>query len=813
MLMKRISRLLFLAGLLVLGSAGGALEKSWTILVPEFLAGDPAVQLAVEDIQSVLAMTGSTVKTGTFNSRRFAALIIPAGSIEKSESAIAPLSEELPEQGYKISSGGGKASGLTIQSSTVSGLVFGLYKVWDEILIEKDLPALNLIESPRLEFRVASVSSKEEMRMALQRRITCVVGTPLNDIVPWANDSLKQANSANLARFRELVDYAHSLHLQVLLYNDEFTYHPSLLGEFGASPNPENENFWRALQEKYRRVFRVLPQLDGVMIRTGELTQAGGVYRAYNLMHGEEDSSDWSLEKRYRTFVKKMHEVVVGEFDKIYFQRTWVTTDYEQHSKAQVFRRIFTDDVPTKNLYLSPYVNAHDRWFFTAYNPTFNQTPHSMAVLLAPMDYHANYGVPVFPVYPGAYFQAALQTYFMYPHPNVRGAHFAVTANDGWNTWNLTSYTASRLAWNPDENIHDIARDFCSIWFGKNVAGDMAELYLMSPSAYKYGLYVEPATRGSFNTLPLLRLTTFPVMGFPGIDQGREHLEFLKKIYLQCKPWQEESLIYLDHGLEVAEQMIQKFQNIKGRFDDPGLAADVQSALELTRGLVATNNAYVRTIFAFFNYLEQATEENRTALIREHENLTASLEKFKGLPNCRYKTFGIDQLVQNAATAIADVEKANAIFREAPTVEQIKETVYAQQQKYKKVLSENASGAKKLLHWEGRIDGRDILHIRGDSMTVEHLRWDPGRTTMSRFLAPLPSKSVTLLIDDIESRPMHPFVLEQPNAGNNYTAKIYLYDEPGGTGTVKFDLYMLDGPPEEFGLDIPWQKDENKGRN
>ena len=57
---------------------------------------------------------------------------------------------------------------------------------------------------------------------------------------------------------------------------------------------------------------------------------------------------------------------------------------------------------------------------------------------------------------------------------------------------------------------------------------------------------------------------------------------------------------------------------------------------------------------------------------------------------------------------------------------------------------------------------------------------------------------------DIDSRPMHPFVLEQPNGSNNHTASVYLYDEPGGKGRVKFDLYYIPRKPAELGLAIPW---------
>ena len=41
-------------------------------------------------------------------------------------------------------------------------------------------------------------------------------------------------------------------------------------------------------------------------------------------------------------------------------------------------------------------------------------------------------------------------------------------------------------------------------------------------------------------------MATFPAAGYPEIDGGKEHLDFLQEILLQCKPWQDETISYLD---------------------------------------------------------------------------------------------------------------------------------------------------------------------------------------------------------------------------------------------------------------------------
>ena len=90
--------------------------------------------------------------------------------------------------------------------------------------------------------------------------------------------------------------------------------------------------------------------------------------------------------------------------------------------------------------------------------------------------------------------------------------------------------------------------------------------------------------------------------------------------------------------------------------------------------------------------------------------------------------------------------------------------------------------------------------IKDNDYKIEHLRWDGANEKQCQIVGKLPRKAVTIIPKDIESRPMHPFVLQQPNEKNNFTAKIYLYDKPGGFGIVNFDLYYIFKTPDELGL-------------
>jgi len=49
-----------------------------------------------------------------------------------------------------------------------------------------------------------------------------------------------------------------------------------------------------------------IPEIDGIRMRTGEATRVGGNYKPFDAMH--DGDSNWSLAKRYRTWVKNIYD-------------------------------------------------------------------------------------------------------------------------------------------------------------------------------------------------------------------------------------------------------------------------------------------------------------------------------------------------------------------------------------------------------------------------------------------------------------------------------------------------------------------------
>lgn len=794
----------------------GAARSMWVIEVPDRALEDEAVRVCLEDLKMIGRHCGLTIKIAAGvklsssnaiivgdSSRNLLTRDLQNRGIVRLKGAVSPEGYEivtLKERGRRM---------IVIAGGSVIGDVYGLYRIWDGLRVLGDVPTLNLREEPELGIRYTRipVRSEDDIRRALRYRLNLVFGeNPLN-LVPWDSQPEAEENIRHREQTRKLARYAHSLHMRYLAFSTEFTYHPSLLGEFGAGLSVGDPRLWDAVQAKFRRLFEAVPEFDGVETFVGEEQSYWGAYRTFDPIHGDE-ACDWSLEKRYRTFVKAVWDVVVAEFGKTLFHRTWMTNAHEQHSQPEVYRRIFTEDVPTRNLYLIPSFTQNDRWWFQAFNPTFNLTPHDMLVVCETMDYHD--GAAFFPTFPGFYFGAGFESILGRGRSNLKGASLDMPAREGWDTQSLTAYTVARLMWNHSEDPRDIARDFCAIQFGKELADRMADILLLSPVAYKYGLYIEPAAYGAFSSLPHIRTGSFVAEGYPSIDGGRAHIEFLKSIYLRCKPWIRETTMYLDHGLLTAKAMERKFLSAKRLFKDHALAARVENSLRLMRLLVETNNLYVKTFFSYFEYRESPTEANRKLLRRLCGRLKTTLGRFCSTPGCSFKLFGPDQLLINVSEMLKDRDRAEQALAGAPTTEEVEREVAEQQRRYKEILREHKDGASKILYWEGRVDGQDILSVKGGDVKIEHLRWDPIYMHSHSFLQPLPSRAGSVVIEDVESEPMHPFVLQQPRQANGYTARIYLNDIPGGAHWVRFSLYFLDEMPDALGLDVPW--DASQGR-
>jgi len=90
------------------------------------------------------------------------------------------------------------------------------------------------------------------------------------------------------------------------------------------------------------------------------------------------------------------------------------------------------------------------------------------------------------------------------------------------------------------------------------------------------------------------------------------------------------------------------------------------------------------------------------------------------------------------------------------------------------------------LRWSGRVDGGDIIYIRGNRLWINHQSGQPINNESVRFLQTLPAANQFVAVRKIEGRGLVR-VIEQPHSGNNYTAAILIEDRDGGA-----DRYVIE---------------------
>ncbi|HZS09724.1 MAG TPA: hypothetical protein VFD58_33165 [Blastocatellia bacterium] len=91
------------------------------------------------------------------------------------------------------------------------------------------------------------------------------------------------------------------------------------------------------------------------------------------------------------------------------------------------------------------------------------------------------------------------------------------------------------------------------------------------------------------------------------------------------------------------------------------------------------------------------------------------------------------------------------------------------------------------LQWSGRVDGTDLLRIRGDQLSVDHQAGVPVTGADYRLLKPLPYSQRDVTVRKIRGRG-RVTVIEQPSRANNFTATILIEDKDGGSGQYEIEV-------------------------
>lgn len=97
------------------------------------------------------------------------------------------------------------------------------------------------------------------------------------------------------------------------------------------------------------------------------------------------------------------------------------------------------------------------------------------------------------------------------------------------------------------------------------------------------------------------------------------------------------------------------------------------------------------------------------------------------------------------------------------------------------------NGGGRGLTWSGRVDGRDLIYIRGNQLWVDHREGQAIRETDFRFYRPLPDRQSRVTVRRLNGRGTIR-VLEQPSPYNNYTAVIQIEDRESGSDWYNLEI-------------------------
>ena len=766
---------LLLGGALVRIAAG----ETHISLTPD-LQGEEGVQIASADLRAAL----DRIKMS------------PPASIAAS------LDTSVADGGYEWTT----ASGTTrVRAATPLALTHALERLSWLASIKRSFPPSDVRETPALTYRILFVNLgvadtpqgpsatgddvamvirefRKELRRALRFSATHIVLTGLEDYVPWPDPVYGPRAERYRAYLKAAVKAAHAYRLKVLLYGDEAIFLPSFLQQQGATFSAKDEHFWGALQEKHRLLLRSMPELDGIATRIGEMLPKYD-FRAFDLVHSKESDPSPRLEDRYRKYLVKMHAVVSGEFDKTFLHRLWVTNDWEQHSVPEIYKEVFTSEVPTRNLLAARKLTKQDAWYYgSAFNPTFGLTPHT-TIATSEIFSHAH-GFATIVDFPARWFAAALEYAW---RRDLRG--YLTGLNPEHVLYDGMLYIFSRLAWQPTANVDELTREYAATAFGPEAASEMAEILLMGSESVRHGLYLAPLSLTGWNPIPLTRGNKFTRAGNPLWDSGRGHDDFLRDFYLMSKPYYADVYARVGLGYDIAAEMLVKFGKVEPRIESAALRGQMRTILEHGPALMAVARDYTRAFLSYFAYRDLPSGERRRRLAIDDEALRKSATAYRARHK-EYDLVGIDQTLELTGRMLDNRTRAEQILREAPTPAQLAERFRAGREESRRLLAAHPDSVR-IMRWRGTVDGSAVIRVRGNKSVLENLAHNPVTHESVIFDHPVPREAGSRwALREVQARGIA-YLMAAPSPANDYTASVYVEDPEAGSGVYEVELCWI----------------------
>ncbi len=582
------------------------------------------------------------------------------------------------------------------------------------------------------------------------------------------------------AAYREFIRLAHEYGLRVFLVGDELVYHPDWVEAFDASLCTKDPRLWEMIRGKFRNFFEAVPEVDGILVRTGEVIPRGNL-RSFDLVHHRCEKEKRSFEFIYQQIIQTIHSVAVGEFGKEYIHRTWVTGSHEQHSIEDVYRRIFTQEIPTENLTVSIKLTRTDQWQFQQLNPTLGLSPHRTNVEVETARFQRR-GAPIMD-FAAERVASGLQFAL---HRGASSVSNSISYGDS-PALDAARYMIWRFSWNPDADAKEVVTDWAARQFGRKHAERVAEVCLSLDNAVRNTWYVRPLAVTHWNPCPHVYVDRFALKGLPPWDLGAGQDRFLYELYLQAKPWIKDTLEEMHRGISIWIRARDRFAEIAEELRDKQGAETFLHDLQRGTYALELNRAYMTTVFACYRYRENPTEEKHARLGKCIVLLKTALEEHKQNDGF-YGTTAIEVFLDIASRIHRDVHQVEMELAEAPEQDEIHEMMVDTSKRDAALLAEHPE-AYPVFRWSATVDGREVLHVSENSCRIEHLVADPPGGVKKEFLRPFP-KTGRYVLNRIEGRG-YVYLIEPPAPENDMTAKIIVDDPLPSSNVHRFELCVI----------------------
>ena len=448
------------------------------------------------------------------------------------------------------------------------------------------------------------------------------------------------------------IDKAKALHLKIIAPGDVISFPRQMMDLYGARMSDgatpphyciERDVVRAALSARLDEVLREFPEIDGIMVRTGENYELGPL--AGNTPQSSTCTRGDDLEKLAAT-VRLLDETVTQKHGRLLIQRAWDLGSDGAHAQTNNTTRLASlVGTPTQPM-LSYKVTQTDFWRYNPLNPNLAQTTGPrMMELQAAREFE---GKGAFPNYVGDIYAAGAPES---PEPGgLRAASgWGVDAawvwpkGGGWDgpqiaadLWlDANNYALSRLLWDPQQDPKALAYNWAAQRFGAAAAPGITALLELSPQAVLKGLYITCyATKQDAWSPNNLWVRDDIITG----DYR------LNDIYQACKqePDFSAAIAEKQEAVDLVDEMLAAYWRVEAAIPDRTLAREALVSLYYQRALFMSLQHYLSGMFYYYRFMDsngqdrqskQRAETAFTSLEQSWQNHTQVAAAMPGAPS------------------------------------------------------------------------------------------------------------------------------------------------------------------------------------